>query len=170
MNRRRKARYIERSREEIAVVNGEADALPGIRVEIGMRDSESLGLRGGRITEAIDVMVAVTFGMGDADEGTERKVLLQGEARLAGQVLAGHEESFAGHAPFRRARRVDDGLVKPFAGFRRDAVIAKRPCRRKRVVGIVGFVDDEATRSERAERRQPRNIARHWLLDIEQPG
>src|SRR4051812_18964288 len=98
MDRRRKSRCIERSREEIAVVNREADALPGIRVEIGMRDGANLGLRGGRITEAIDVMVAVTFGMGDADEGTERKVLLHGDARLAGQVLARHEESFAGHA------------------------------------------------------------------------
>src|SRR3954471_14599118 len=108
MDRRRKSRCAKRSRQEIAVVNGETDALPRIGVEIGVRGGERLSLRGGRVTAAVDVVMAVAFGMGDADEGAQRKVLLHGEAGLAGEVLTGHEKSFAGRAPFRRARRVDD--------------------------------------------------------------
>src|SRR5215470_10903204 len=108
MDRRRKARSMKRSRQEIAVVNGEPDAPPGISIEIGMRGREGLGFSGRRFAEAVDIVMAVAFGVGDADEGPERKVLLHGETGLAGEVLAGHEETRAVCAPLRRARGVDD--------------------------------------------------------------
>src|SRR3954451_19886548 len=100
MDRRRKACCVKRSRQEIAVVNVQADALPGVGIEIGVRGGERLGLRGGRVTEAVDIMMAVTLGMGDADEGPKREILLHGKAGLAGQVLAGDEELLAARAPF----------------------------------------------------------------------
>src|SRR4029078_11667214 len=100
------------------------------------RGGERLGLRGGRVTEAVDIMMAVTLGMGDADEGPKREILLHGKAGLAGQVLSGDEELLAARAPFRRARRVDDGLEKPFAGFRGDALIDELPRPGRRAAGI----------------------------------
>ena len=39
-------------------------------------------------------MMTVAFGMGDADQGAEREVLLHAQAGLTGQVLAGDEEFF----------------------------------------------------------------------------
>lgn len=149
-------------------MNGEADALPGVGIEIGMRGREGLRFGERRLAKTVDIVVAVALGVGDADEGTEREILLHGKARLTGEVLAGHEEPFAARAPLRRARRVDDGLVQPLAGLRGNAAIAQRPRRRERIVGIVSFIDDEAMRSQRAERRLPRDVARHRLLDIEQ--
>src|SRR5690242_8933958 len=105
MDRRRKAHCVERSRQEIAIVNGEPDALPGIGIEIGMRGSEGRSFRGGRVAKTVDIVMAVALGMGDADEGTEREILLRGKAGLAGQVLAGNEEPRTLRAPFRRTRR-----------------------------------------------------------------
>ena len=63
------------------------------RVEIGMRGRESLRFGGRRIAKAVDIVMAVALGMGDADEGAEREILLHGEARLAGQVLAGRRRT-----------------------------------------------------------------------------
>src|SRR5438094_9809054 len=105
MDRSRKARCGQRPRQEIAVMTAEPDALAGVGVEIGMGNSEGLGFRGGRIAKAVDIVMAVAFGVRDSDEGTERKVLLHGKARLAGQILACHKEFFTARAPFRRARR-----------------------------------------------------------------
>ena len=42
--------------------------------------------------KTIDIMMAVALGMGDADEGDQRHILLHGKARLAGEVFAGNEE------------------------------------------------------------------------------
>ena len=47
-------------------MNREADALPGIGIEIGMRGGEGRSLGGRRVAEAVDVMMAVALGMGDA--------------------------------------------------------------------------------------------------------
>ena len=38
-------------------------------------------------------MMAVALGMGDADQRAEREILLHGQAGLAGQVLAGDEDT-----------------------------------------------------------------------------
>ena len=57
-----------------------------------MRGEKRLRLGGGRVAKAVDIMMAVALGMGDADQRAERKILLHGEAGLAGQVLAGDEE------------------------------------------------------------------------------
>ena len=62
--------------------------LPASAVEIGMRGHEGLRFRGRRLAKAVDIVMAVAFGMGDADERAEREILLHGEAGLAGQVLA----------------------------------------------------------------------------------
>ena len=137
-------------------------------VEIGMRGEEGIRLLCRRVGKAVDIMVAVALGMGDTDQGAEREVLLHGEPGLAGQVFARDEIFVALRAPFGRARRVDDRLVETFAGFRGDAAIAERTCRRKRVIGIVPLVDDEVAPRKPAERRPPGDLARHRLLDIEQ--
>ena len=50
-------------------------------VEIGMRRQESFGLRGGRAGKTVDIMVAVAFGMGNADQGAERQILLHAQDR-----------------------------------------------------------------------------------------
>ena len=105
----------------------------------------------GRIGEAVDIMMTVALGMGDAEQRAERQILLHGKAGLAGQILAADEIALPGRAPSGGARGVDDRLVEPLAGFRRDAAIAERLRRRERVIGIVGFVDDDvAPRAHRA--------------------
>ena len=64
----------------------------GVGVEIGMRGEKRLRLGGRRIAKAVDIVMAVALGVGDADQGAEREVLLHGETGLAGEVLAGDEE------------------------------------------------------------------------------
>ena len=113
-------------------------------------------------------MVAVALGMGDADQRAEREILLHGQSRLTGQVLAGDEAFFAARAPLGRAGCVDHRLVDALAGFRGDAAIAERPRDRERVVGIVGLVDDEIAPRQCAERRLAGDVARHRLFDVEQ--
>ena len=60
-----------------------------------MRGEERLRLGGRRIAKAIDIVMAVALGMGDADQRAEREVLLHGKPGLTGQVLARDEEFFA---------------------------------------------------------------------------
>ena len=146
----------------------EPDLVAVADIEIGMAGEKRLRFGGRRIAKAIDIMVAVALGMGDADQRAEREILLHGQSRLAGQVLAGDEAFFAACAPFGRARRVDHRLVDALAGFRGDAAIAERPRHRERVVGIVGLVDDEIAPRQRAERRLTGDVARHRLFDIQQ--
>ena len=146
----------------------EPDVVAVAGVEIGMRREKRLRLGGRRIGKAVDIMMAVALGMGDADQRAEREILLHAEAGLTGQVLAGDEEPFAARAPFGGAGRVDDRLVDALAGFRGDAAIAERARHRERVVGIVGLVDDEVAPRQRAERRLPGDVARHRLLDVQQ--
>src|SRR6202035_5640924 len=95
-----KARYGQRPRQEIAAVNRQPDAVSIVAIEIGMSGTERLRLAGRRVAKAVDIMVAVALGVGDADQGAERKVLLHGKPGLTGQVLARDEEFFAFRAPF----------------------------------------------------------------------
>ena len=149
-------------------MDGETDLVAVTGIEIGMRGEKRLRLGRRRIAKAVDIMMTVALGMGDADQRAEREILLHGKARLTGQVLAGDEAFFACRAPFGRTRGVDHRLVDALAGFRRDAAIAERARDRKCIVGIVGLVDDEIAARQRAERRLPRDVARHRLFDIEQ--
>ena len=64
-----------------------------------MRRQKRLRFGQWRIAKAIDIMVAVTLGMGDADQGAECQILLYAEPGLTGQVLASDEEFFAARAP-----------------------------------------------------------------------
>src|SRR5689334_25387404 len=106
----------ERSREEIAVMDGEADLAAADLVEIGMAAKEAVRFRRRRLAKAVNVMVAVAFGMRNAEQRAQCEILLHGEAGLAGEVLAGDEISRALRAPFRRARRVANGLADALAG------------------------------------------------------
>src|SRR5579863_9953251 len=124
------------------------DRVAAAFVEIGVRGEKRLGLPSRRVAKTVDIMMAIALGVGDADQGTEREILLHTKSGLTGQVLAGDKKRFASAAPFSGAGRVDDGLVETFAGFRRDAAVAERARRRKCVVAIVGFVDDEIARRE----------------------
>ena len=133
----------------------EPDLVAVAGIEIGMRCEKRLRFGGRRVAKAVDIMVAVTLGMGDADQRAEREILLHRQSRLAGQILAGDEAFFAASAPFGRTGRVDHRLVDALAGFRGDAAIAERPRDRERVIGIVGLVDDEVAPRQRAERRLP---------------
>src|SRR5260370_19689374 len=100
MDARGKTGRCQRSRQEIAVVNGEADLIAVAGVEIGMRVEECLRFGRGRLGKSVDIMMAVALGVGDADQRAERKVLLHAKARLAGQVLPRDEELLAATAPF----------------------------------------------------------------------
>src|ERR1700694_5467252 len=115
-----KTRRRQRSRQQIAVMDRQPDAVAVADVEIWMRCKKSLRLGGGRVAKAVDIMVAVALGVDDADQRTEREVLLHAEPGLTGQVLTGDEESFIVPAPSGRSRGVDDRLVDPLAGFGRD--------------------------------------------------
>ena len=64
----------QRFRQEIAVVNGQADGIAAAGVEIGMRHEKCAGFTERRAVESIDIVMAVAFGMGDADERSERSV------------------------------------------------------------------------------------------------
>src|SRR6478752_7912562 len=128
-----------------------------------MAGEKRLRFGGWRVAEAIDIMVAVTLGMADADQRAEREILLHGETRLAGQVLTGDEAFFAGGAPFRSTRRVNHRFVDALAGFRGDTAIAERARDRERVIGIVGFIDDEIPPRQCAERRLAGDVTRHRL-------
>src|SRR5260221_7748538 len=132
-----KTRRCQRSRQEIAVMDRQPNDVSVVVIEIGMRSEKGLRLGNGRIAEAIDIMMAVALGMGDADQCAEREVLLYPEAGLTGQVLAGNETLFALRAPFGGAGGIDDRLVDALAGFRGDTAIADRACGRKRLIGIV---------------------------------
>src|SRR5258707_49663 len=110
-----KTRRGQRSRQEIAVMDGQPYAVAVADVEIGMGREKGQRLGGGRLAEAIDIMVAVALGVGDADQGAERKVLLHAKAGLTGQVLAGDEEFLTLRAPLGGAGRIDDRFVDPLA-------------------------------------------------------
>ena len=127
-------------------MNGEADLAAIVSVEIGVRREKCLCFLKRAFGKAVDIMMAVALGMGHADEGAEREVLLHGEPRLAGEVFARDEESLSLAAPLCGARGVDDRLVEALAGFRRDAAIAERTRGRKGIVGIIGLIDDEIAR------------------------
>ena len=107
MDAQGKARRGQRSRQQIAVVDREPDLAAVARVKIGMRGEERLRFGGRRVAKAVDIMMAVAFGMGDADQDAhEREVLLHGEAGLAGQVFAGDEVLLAvRRSIWRRASR-----------------------------------------------------------------
>src|SRR5260370_19220281 len=168
MDARCKTGRCQRSRQEIAVMDREPDAVAVARVEIGMRREKGLRLRRGRIGKSIDIVVTVARGMGDANQCVKREVLLDAEAGLTGQVLARYEKPFAARAPFDGAGRIDDRLVDPLARFRGDATIKKRARRGKRIIGIVGFVDDEIAAGERAQRRLPGDLARPRRPGVEE--
>src|SRR5580765_6258625 len=101
MNGRGETRCREGSRQEIAIMDREANLAARAAVQIRMRGKKRLRLGGGRVAKAVDIMMAVALGMCDTDQRAERKILLHGKARLAGEVLAGDEEFRAAGAPFR---------------------------------------------------------------------
>src|ERR1700739_2142031 len=110
-------------------------------------------LAAGRLGKAVDIMVTVALGMGDANEGAKREVLLHAEPGLTGQVLARYEVPFVFRAPDRRTRRIDNRLVDALAGFGRDAAVTEFARRRESVIAIVGLVDDEIADCQRAQWR-----------------
>ena len=66
MHCRGEARCGQRSRQEIAVVDREPNLAAVACIEIGMAGEKRLRFGGRRIAKAIDIMVAVALGMGDA--------------------------------------------------------------------------------------------------------
>src|SRR5260370_39770951 len=104
-----KTRLCQRSRQQVAVVNPQPDIVSVADVEIGMRREKGQRLGGGRVAKAIDIMVAVALGVGNADQCAKRKILLHAKAGLAGQILARYEELFAARAPFGSAGCVEIG-------------------------------------------------------------
>src|SRR3977135_4164448 len=89
----------QRSRQQIAVMYGQPDAVSVADIEIGMRGHKRLRFAGRRIGKTIDIMVAITLGMGDADQGAKHEVLLHAEPGLAGEVFTANKEYFAARAP-----------------------------------------------------------------------
>src|SRR3954451_23867506 len=118
MNAAGKAGCGQRSRQEIAVVNGKTDLSVRVSIEVRMCAEEHLGFRGRRSAKTIDIVMAVALGVGEADQRAEREILLHGKSGLAGKVLAGNEMPRTFRAPFRSAGGVDQGFVDALAGFR----------------------------------------------------
>src|SRR3984957_20491666 len=111
-----KTRHGKRCRFEMTILTRKPDGIAVADIEIGMRRQERRGFRCGRTSKAVDVVMTVALGMGEADQGAECQILLHAEAGLAGQVLAGNEKLFAARAPFGGASGVDDRLVDSLAG------------------------------------------------------
>src|ERR1043166_1994219 len=118
MRARSEARPCQRSRQQVALVNRQFYRVAIADVEIGMRREERCRLLIGGIRKALDIVMAVALGVGDADQRAEREILLHGKAGLTGEILAGDEEPAATGAPLLRAGRVQDRLVDALAGFR----------------------------------------------------
>src|SRR4051794_27648880 len=131
-----KSRASQRSCQKIAVVdrNSHSAAVADIKVRMRCEECFRFGVSGSGKT--IDVMMAVAFGMANADQGAERQILLHAETGLTGEILAGDEEFFSLRAPFFRTHRIESRLVNALAGFRRDTAIAERLRSRKCVVGV----------------------------------
>src|SRR4051812_7167800 len=146
----------------------EPDVVAVADVKVGMRRKESLRFRVRRTGKTIDIMMAVAFGMGNADQRAERQILLHAETGLTGEILAGDEKFFAARAPFCRAHRIEDRLVDTLAGLRGNAAIAKRSGGRERVIGVVGLVNDKIAPGQCAQWRLPENLTWHRLFDIQQ--
>ena len=87
--------------------------------------------------------MAVALHMAGSGQRCQSKILLHGNAGLGGEIFGDNEVFIAagGRIPFSCAHHVENGAVKPLAGFRRDAVIAKRPCHRKDADMAVGFIN-----------------------------
>src|SRR6516164_2016417 len=166
----RKARLYQRSRHEITIIDGKPHSAGVSRIEVRMGSEKGIRFLFGRFPEAIDIMVAVALHVGHPNQGAQSKVLLHGYSGLAVDVFAGNEELVALLAPLRGAGRIEDRFVDSFARFGGYAAVAERACRRKRAIGVVGFIDDEVECRERAKRYGAGDIARHWLLDIEKPA
>ncbi len=62
-------------------MDGEADAVCRRRRRDRDARRERLAPPARRIAETVDIVMAVALGMGDADEGAEREILLHGKAR-----------------------------------------------------------------------------------------
>ena len=76
-------------------MDGKSDLAAVVCVKIGMRRKERLGFCNRCGAKTIDVVMAVAFGMGHADQRAEGEILLHTEPGLAGQVLAGDEVGLA---------------------------------------------------------------------------
>ena len=86
-------------------------------IEIGMRGEERVCFVRRRIAKAVDIMMAVAFGMGDADQRAEREILLHGKPGLAGQVFARDKELFVLRAPLGCTRALITDLYIPLQDF-----------------------------------------------------
>src|SRR5882757_2979291 len=110
----------------MAVVDRKPDGAAITDVEIAVRRQKSPRFTIGRVRKAVDIMMTVSLGMGDADQRTERKVLLHREPGLTGQVFPADEILLAARASFLRAGSIEDRLVNALTGFRGNAAIAER--------------------------------------------
>src|SRR6266550_2503875 len=134
----REARRRQRLRQEITVMDGEANLAAVAGVEARMRAQEGLRLGRRRVGKSVDIVMAVALSVTDADQRAEREVLLHGEPGLTGQVLAGDEIFSALRAPLGGAGGVDDRFVDALARLRRDTAIAERAGHGKGVIAIIG--------------------------------
>src|SRR6185436_9359083 len=90
----------------------------GLFVQIGMGSQEAARFVLRRVGEAIDIVVAVAFGMGNAEERRQRRILLHGETGLTGEVLSCDKRRDALAIGKRGARTVEQRLVEALAGLR----------------------------------------------------
>src|SRR5882724_4278923 len=107
----------QRSRQKIAVVDRKPNGAAIADVEIAVRRQKSPRFTIGRVRKAVDIMMTVALGMGDADQRTERKVLLHREPGLTGQVFARYEELVSAGAPLLYTSGIENRFVDALAGF-----------------------------------------------------
>src|ERR1700750_1623729 len=121
-------------------MDGQMHAGRARTIEVRMRRREGVGFTLRCLAEAVDIVMTVALHVMEAEPGAQRQILLQGQARLAGQVLAGDEEPSARGIPLGVARGVEDRLVDALAGFGGDAAVAELARSRKGIIAVVRLV------------------------------
>src|SRR3546814_15322199 len=81
---RGKARHGERGNADAAIADLQADLAVAPFVKVVMGGEEGIRIARRHTGETVAVMMAVAFGMADAEEGDQRRIILPRDARRAG--------------------------------------------------------------------------------------
>ena len=122
--------------------------------------------------EAIDVMVPVALDVAESEHTCQCEVLLHRESRLHRQVFCRQEVAPRRRAvPERTSGRVEQRFVDTLATLARNAGVAERARRRKRVEGRVGLVDQQRLRARKLRYiRFQSQRTRQRLLQVQRRG
>jgi hypothetical protein len=127
---------------------------------MGVGKGKGFGL--GRRAKTVHVVMAVALDVGHAQAGGEHRVLLHGQAGLAGQVFTRQQQALrlAGDAC-----RAVQRTVNALAGLAGNAAVAQRQAALQHVRMVIGFVQDHRHRNAQGvDGLLQRHLARDGLL------